>query len=62
MKKQYKSSKPKNNKIKKKIEGAPLKSYVAPQVIFRFCSRNKIEHCGKIKLLMTLKFHNITNK
>ena len=43
MKKKYKSSIIKNHKItnKKKFDGVPLKGYLASEVIFRFCTRNK---------------------
>ena len=42
MKKQHKSSRIKNHKItQKKIDGVPLKGYVASKVIFRFGARNK---------------------
>ena len=43
MKKQCKSSIIKNHKItpKKNFDGVPLKGYVASEVIFRFCARNK---------------------
>ena len=45
--KKVKKKKTKNHKIKKMIfffffiNGVPLKDYVAFQVIFRFCARNK---------------------
>ena len=46
MKKQYKSSIIKNNKIKKMFfDGVPLKG----SVIFRFCARNKHKQCGNIQ-------------
>ena len=63
MKKQYQSSRIKNHKItkKKKIDGVPLKGYVASKVIFRFGARNKKKYPGNIQRLMTLKFHNIIN-
>ena len=43
MKKQYSSSITKNHKIKQKyfFDGVPLKGYVASEVNFRFCARNK---------------------
>ena len=39
----YETSITKNYRIREKcfFEGVPLKGYVAPWVIFRFCSRNK---------------------
>ena len=43
MKKQYKSSRIKNQKLTKKnfVDGVPFKGYVASSVIFRFGARNK---------------------
>ena len=43
IKKQYKSLITKNHKIKQKkiSDGVPLKGYVASEVIFRFCARNR---------------------
>ena len=64
MKKQNKSWIIKNHKITKKkifLMVFPLKGYVASEVIFRFRTKNKKMHCGNIQLLMTLKFHYITN-
>ena len=51
MKKQYNSSRIKNDKITKKVFGGlPLKGYVASKVIFRFGTRNKKKkYCGNIQ-------------
>ena len=51
MKKQYKSSRIKNNKItkKKKIDCVPFKGYVASEVMFRLGARNIEKHCGNIQ-------------
>ena len=51
MKKQNKSSIIKNHKItnKKNFDGVPLTGYIASDVIFRFCAKNKKMHCGNIQ-------------
>ena len=51
MKKQHKSLIIMSYKItkKKKIDGVPLKGYVASKVIFRTCAKNQKKHCGIIK-------------
>ena len=52
MKKQYKSSRNKNRKFKKKkkiLMGIPLKGYVASLVIFRSGARNEKQYCGNIQ-------------
>ena len=50
MRKPYKSSKIKHEKItKKKLMGVPLKGYVASEVIFRFGARNEKQYCGNIQ-------------
>ena len=49
MRKQYKSSKIKNEKNyqkKKILMGVPLKGYVASEVIFRFGARNEKQYVG----------------
>ena len=64
MRKQYKSSKIKNEKNyqkKKILMGVPLKGYVASEVIFRFGARKEKQYCGNIQWLMMLKFHNKRN-
>ena len=52
-KKKYKSSVTKNHRIKKLRSHLSLSDF-APEI-------KKKKHCGKITLLLTLKFHNITN-